>query len=181
MPRTKTPSFVIDEERFDENIAPGKRKRSDGEDPRGFKVFGIRFRDDWCIRYRPAWKNAAASLMVYEPLESEEDRVWECVHLKEHRDTVLLNENGRNASTPRCFLEQVEDLHDVAIGAGSLWGALTASDAKLTGMFIDDFEQDEEDRAAMDISAIVLVQARGDTPECRLYYTMRLELVRIVN
>jgi len=144
----------------------------------GFTIFGIRFRDDWCVRYRPAWKHAAASLMVYEPLEDEEDRVWECFRLQEHYETVLLNDNGRNASTPRCFTEHVEELHDVVIGSNSFWGHLTAENAKLTGMFIDEFNYDVEDRATMDLSGIIHIRAH---PQCRLYYTMRLELVRVLN
>jgi hypothetical protein len=177
MPRIKTANFVISVDSLEEDSSPGKRKRSDGN---GLQVVGIRFRSNWCLRYRPEWNLSGASLMVYEPLDDEQDRVWECVGFQEHRHTAPIDSNGEYVAPLPIFVDPREN---AVIGAQSFWGHFTTEglDSKVKNMSIVSFEHSEEDRATMDLRAVVHVQATPHDGECRQYYSMRLELVRILN
>jgi hypothetical protein len=179
MPRIKRATFVLNVETFggkkDDAIPTAlcKRKRTYGEEE-ALRVFGIRFPDDWCLRYRPAWKHAGASLMVYEPINDDEDRVWECIRFHEHCETICVDANGRNVSPPRSFLPSADEFSDALLGPHSFFGQL-ATDVKLKTMHVEHFYRGEEDRATMDLTAVVRAS------DCRKYYTLRLELMRILN
>ncbi len=180
MPRIKCATFVLNVETFvakkDKTAittALCKHKRMYGEEE-ALRVFGIRFPDDWCLRYRPAWKHAGASLMVYEPINDDEDRVWECIRFQEHCEAIGVDANGRNVSPPRSFLPSADEWSDALLGQQSFFGQL-ATDVKLKTMHVEHFHRGEEDRATMDLTAVVR------THDCRKYYTLRLELMRILN
>lgn len=173
-------NFVVKAESFEKDDASGKRKRLDAD---GSTVFGIRFRDNWCLRYRPPWKHIGASLMVYQPLGEDNDRIWECVRSQEHFETIPVDENGKAVSPAPSFVTPESDF---TIGPNSFWGHFTtieSNDVTIKNMKVERFEQDEEDRATMDLTAMVHWPARprDAKPECNEYYSIRLEMVRLLN
>ena len=164
-------NFTIKVDSFEKDIATGKRKRSDGAES---TVFGVRFLDNWCLRYRSPWKLSGASLMVYQPLSEDSDRVWECVQYQERVETIPVGKNEEGGSPGFVAPEG-----DCAIGPSSFFGYFTTEpkDTKITDMSVKHFNREEDDCASMDLCAVV----QDEELDCRKYYSIRMELVRIQN
>lgn len=191
----KKGGFSVETDYYDEDDALGKRKRLDGS---SYTIFGIRLHslEGWYLRYRPVWNynGSGASLMVYEGLCKDNQRVWECVRYAEYYETKRLDKQKRESAAAEeredellqyHFVHPPSEGYDIAIGPHSFWANFTDApiNTKVRQFQAVHFELKGEDRASLDLHAIVHMQEREYVlqPECEQHYSMHLELVHVAN
>lgn len=180
MPRTKThhPFTIQAADSYEEDAALGKRKRLDGV---SYNVFNVTLGnyDELRLRFRPTWNRTDATLMVYF-----RGCVWECVRYIETSVTKPLDaeQDVDGAVFGKFHMPPSEEDADSSFGPNSFWSNLTTGhiDTTIETLQRARFEhKEDEDRAVLDLFAIVHVQARPYVrrPELKQHVSMRLELI----